>query len=110
MKLPIQLSRRTRSRLHRATGLVALFAWLFMSSAEFCTPLHEWLHGGAIPDDDDCPVLAIAQGHVDAATVIEVPPLMPVLLEEITPRVEAIVFVSSDKILPNDRAPPASCV
>jgi hypothetical protein len=110
MKLPIQLSRRTRSRLHRATGLVALFAWLFMSSAEFCTPLHEWLHGGAIPDDDDCPVVAIAQGHVDAATVIEVPPLMPVLLEEITPRVEVIVFVSSDKILPNDRAPPASCV
>ena len=109
MKLPIQLSRKTRSYLHRATGLVALFAWLFMSTAEFCTPLHEWLHGGAIPDDDDCPVMAIAQGHVDS-TVIEILPVMPVLLEEITPRVEVITFVSSDKILPNDRAPPASCV
>ena len=105
--LPFKMSRRTRECLHRATGLVALFAWLFMSTAEFCTPLHEWLHGGAIPDDDDCPVMAIAQGHVDS-TVTEVPPVMPVLLGEITPRVEVIAFVSSDKILPNDRAPPVS--
>ena len=51
--------------------------------------------------------MAIAQGHVDS-TVIEILPVMPVLLEEITPRVEVITFVSSDKILPNDRAPPAS--
>ena len=101
------MSRRTREYLHRATGLLALFVWLFMATAEICTPLHEWLHGGTIPDDDDCPVVAVAQGHVDSA-LSEVPPVTPVLLTEIIQRVEVIVFVPLEKPLPNDRAPPVS--
>jgi hypothetical protein len=105
--VPFKMSRRTRGYLHQATGLLALFTWLFMGTAEICTPLHEWLHGGAIPDDDDCPVVAVAQGHFDSA-VSEVPPVVPVLLTEIIQRVEVTVFVLLKKPLPNDRAPPAS--
>ncbi len=100
---------RTREYLHRATGLLALFVWLFMATAEICPPLHAWLHGGTIPDDDDCPVVAIAVGHVHVS-VCHVEPVVPVALIEITPRVEITVFVPSEKVLPNDRAPPASCV
>jgi hypothetical protein len=104
--VPFKMSRRTREYLHRATGSLALFVWLFIATAEICTPLHEWLHGGTIPDDDDCPVVAIATGHVHVA-VCDVPPVVPVFLIEITPRQEVTVFVPSEKILPNDRAPPA---
>lgn len=108
MIVPFKMSRRTCEYLHCATGLLALFVWLFMATAEICTPLHEWLHGGSIPDDDDCPVVAVAQGHFDSA-VVEVPPVVPVLLTEITQRVEVTVFVPLEKTLSNDRAPPASC-
>jgi hypothetical protein len=108
MLLPFQLHRRTRDHLHRATGALALFVWLFMATAEICTPLHAWLHGGTIPDDDDCPVVAVATGHVHVG-ICEVPPVAPVLLMEIIPRVEIAIFVPSETVLPNDRAPPASC-
>lgn len=102
-----QLNRRTREHLHRATGALALFVWLFMATAEICPPLHAWLHGGAIPDDDDCPVVAIAAGHVHTG-VCETPPVVPVALIEITPRAEVTVFVPTEKILPKERAPPAA--
>jgi hypothetical protein len=108
MLLPFQLDRRTRGYLHRVTGAVALFVWLFMATAEISTPLHEWLHGGSIPDDDDCAVKMLASGHVHVA-VCEVQPPMPVLLVEITPRVEITVFVPAQKVLPNERAPPVPC-
>lgn len=107
--LPFKISRRTREFIHRVTGAVALFVFLFMATAEICTSLHEWLHGGSIPDDDDCPVVAIATGHVHVA-VVQVQAPAPVLVTEITPRVEVKVFVPCQKVLPNDRAPPASCV
>lgn len=105
---PLPISRRTRERLHRATGVLALFTWLFMATAEICTPLHEWLHGGSIPDDDDCAVVAIATGHVHVG-VCEMPPVEPVYVAEITSRPEIFVFVPSSKNLPNERAPPGSC-
>jgi len=108
MLMPFQFCRRTRVFLHRATGLLALFVWLFMATAEICPPLHAWLHGGTIPDDDDCPIVAIATGHVHVG-VCEVQPAVPVTLIEITPRVEITVFVTSEKTLPNERAPPAAC-
>ncbi len=105
--MPFKFSRRTRVRLHRATGLLALFVWLFMATAEICPPLHAWLHGGSIPDDDDCPVVAVATGHVHVG-VVEVQPVVPITFIEITPRVEVTVFVPSEKTLPNERAPPAA--
>lgn len=109
MLVPFQLSRQTREYLHRATGLLALFVWLFMATAELCPPLHAWLHGGTIPDDDDCPVVAIAVGHVHVE-VVQVEPVIPVLLLEITPRPVICTFVSFEKNLPNDRAPPRFCL
>lgn len=106
--MPLQLNRRTREYLHRVTGAVALFVWLFMATAEICTPLHAWLHGGTIPDDDDCPVVAIAAGHVHVS-ICHVEPVLPVAFIEITPRAEVAVFVSSEKHLPDGRAPPLLC-
>ncbi|HTV41345.1 MAG TPA: hypothetical protein VMF08_12260 [Candidatus Sulfotelmatobacter sp.] len=109
MRTPFQLNRRARVYLHCATGVLSLFVFLFMWTAEICPPLHEWLHGGAIPDDDDCAVVAIAIGHVHAG-VCKVPPPVPVAVVEITLRAEITVFVPSEKVLPNGRAPPASLV
>jgi hypothetical protein len=105
MLMPFQLSRRTRGYIHRVAGAVALFVWMFLWTAEICPPLHAWLHGGSIPDDDDCPVVAVATGHVPVA-VPEVQAPLPVNVIEITPREEVTVFVFSEKVLPNDRAPP----
>jgi hypothetical protein len=107
MRTPFQLKRRTRMYLHCATGALSLFVWLFMATAEICPPLHAWLHGGTVPDDDDCAVVAIATGHVHTG-VCEVQPPAPVTLIEITTRPPIFVFVPSEKVLPNDRAPPAS--
>jgi hypothetical protein len=106
--LPFKISRRTREYLHRVTGAVALFVWLFMATAEVCPPLHAWLHGGSIPDDDDCAVKMLASGHVHVA-VCEVQPPMPVHWVEITPRIVVAIFVPTGKILPNGRAPPVFC-
>ena len=108
MLVPFQLSRRTREYLHRVTGAVALFVWLYMAAAEICPPLHEWLHGGSIPDDDDCPIVAIAHGQIHVA-VCHVEPVAPVVLIEITAQEIVPVFVHTVKILPNDRAPPTPC-
>src|SRR5215469_4505066 len=102
MLMPFQLNRPTRGNIFRVTGAVALFVFLFMWTAEIYPPMHEWLHGGSIPDDDDCPVVAIATGHVHI-TVAEVQAPAPVTLIEITPRQEVTVFVPSLKILPNER-------
>lgn len=109
MRTPFRLNRRARAYVHCATGVLSLFVWLFMATAEICPPLHEWLHGGSIPDDDHCAVAVLAAGHVDVG-VCAVQPPAPVTLVEITPRPPIIVFVPSEKVLPNDRAPPASLV
>jgi hypothetical protein len=109
MKHLFQSRRRTRVLLHRATGLLALFVWLFLFTAEICPPLHAWLHGGSIPDDDDCPIVAVAVGHVHVG-VSEIQPAVSIALIEITPRAEVAVFVPSEKVLPNERAPPVASV
>jgi hypothetical protein len=108
MLMPFHLSRRTRGNISRVTGAVALFVWMFLWTAEICPPLHGWLHGGSIPDDDDCPVVAMATGHVHVE-VAEIQAPAPSNAIEITPRVEVTVFVSSEKILPPGRAPPRFC-
>jgi hypothetical protein len=108
MLMPFQVSRRMRGNIHRVTGAVALFVFLFMWTAEICPPMHEWLHGGSIPDEDACPVVAIAIGHVHVA-VAEVQAPAPVNVIEIAPCVKVAVFIPSEKILPSERAPPLFC-
>ncbi|HTX22324.1 MAG TPA: hypothetical protein VMD27_10785 [Candidatus Aquilonibacter sp.] len=101
-----QFNRRTRARLHRATGALALAVWLTMAFAEMCPSFHAWLHGGTIPDDDNCAVVAIAHGKVET-TPIDVPAVLPVTWIEIAPRVEFSVFVPIYKNLSPGRDPPA---
>ena len=79
--------------------------WLFLAVAEIHQPLHAWLHGGSIPDNDDCAIVAIAHGKVESATV-EVPISMPTLLVEAAPRIEFCVFGAAIENLPPGRAPP----
>jgi hypothetical protein len=98
-------SRRTRLKIFRLAAGFSLALWLFMATAEICTPLHAWLHGGSIPDDDDCAVVAIAHGNVDTV-VCDVPTTVPVTWIELTPRIEIFAFAPSISNLPSGRAPP----
>jgi hypothetical protein len=90
-----------------ATGILSLAVWLFMAAAEIYSPLHAWLHGGTIPeDDDDCAIVAIAHGKIEAvSTDISVP--VPITWIEVTPRVEFSVFIPANINLSLGRAPPA---
>ena len=95
-----------RQRLYLAVGVVSLAIWLFMATAEVCTPLHAWLHGGTIPDiDDDCAIVCIAHGKIETATV-NVPVPVPVTWIEAAPRIESSVLSTAIAFLPNGRAPP----
>jgi hypothetical protein len=101
------INRRTRRRLHLATGALSLAMWLLIAFAEIHPSLHAWLHGGAIPlNDDDCAVVAIAHGKVDLA-ICEVPVVVPITPVEVTPRVEFSVFIRTVENLLSGRAPPA---
>lgn len=106
MRFNFQFKRGTRGFFYRATGALILAVWLLMSAAEICPPLHAWLHGGSIPDDDDCAVVAIALGHVDSG-IAEIPPVTPVHWIEIESRTEILAVVVLEKNLPPGRAPPA---
>ena len=69
------MSRSVRQKWCMAAALLALALWLFMLAAESWTPLHAWMHGGAIPEDDHCPIAQLQQGQVDyvmAAAVVAV--------------------------------------
>jgi len=102
-----QFNRRTRERIFLAAGILSLALWLFMATAEICTPLHAWLHGGTIPkDDDDCAIVAIAHGKIETAPCA-VPVVLPVTWIEIARPIEFSAFVPADKILPLGRGPPA---
>ena len=101
-----QFKRRTRERLHRATGALALAIWLTMAFAEMCPSFHAWLHGGSIPDDDNCAVCAIAHGKIET-TPFDVPAVLPVTWMEIAPRAEVFVFIPACKYLSPGRGPPA---
>jgi hypothetical protein len=105
-----QFNRRTRERIFFVAGVLSLALWLFMATAEICTPLHAWLHGGTIPDnDDDCAIVAIAHGKIET-TPCDAPAVLPAAWIEITPtRVEFSVFSPAIENLPLGRAPPASC-
>jgi len=100
------INRRTRQRLYAATAVLALAMWLLITVAEACTPLHAWLHGGTIPDDDDCAIVAITHGKVETVAC-DIPVLVPVAWIEVTPRVEFPVFSKPVDNLRSGRAPPA---
>ena len=95
-----------RRRFYTATACLTLFLWLFLVAAEAYTPLHEWIHGGSIPDNDDCAVAIAAHGKVDSAPVA-VPDVAPVIWIEITPRIETSAFSPVIAFLPDGRGPPA---
>jgi hypothetical protein len=102
-----QFNRRTRERIFLAAGILSLALWLFMATAEICTPLHAWLHGGAIPkDDDDCAIVAIAHGKIEAAPCAA-PAALPAPWVEIAERTEVFAFIPADKNLLPGRGPPA---
>jgi hypothetical protein len=101
---PIQ--RRTRERFLVATAVLSLALWVFMAAAELCTPLHAWLHGGVIPeDDDDCAIVCIAHGKIETVSAA-VPPAAPVVWIEAAPRIEFSAVSTAITLLPNGRAPP----
>jgi hypothetical protein len=107
MPASLHFSRRARARIYFATGVLSLAIWLFMAAAEAYSPLHAWLHGGTIPeDDDDCAIIAIAHGKIET-TPCDVPAVLPVTWIEITPRVEFSISVPPIKNLLFGRAPPA---
>jgi hypothetical protein len=102
-----QISRRTRQRLYLAAGVLSLAVWLFMAAAELWTPLHAWLHGGTIPDDDDdCAIVAIAHGKIETAPC-DVPPAVPVTWIEVPLSIEFSAVSTAIPLLPDGRAPPA---
>jgi hypothetical protein len=104
----IQFNRRTRERIFVAAGVLSLALWLFMATAEICTPLHAWLHGGTIPDnDDDCVVVAIAHGQFDSP-IYDIPVVATAAWIEVTPvLVEFSPFSPAIENLSLGRAPPA---
>jgi len=100
-----QINRRMRQRFHAATALLSLAIWLFLAAAEIHPPLHAWLHGGSIPDNDDCAIVAIAHGKIDSVAC-DVPAVAPVTWIEIVPRIEFSIFRTAMAFLPDGRAPP----
>jgi hypothetical protein len=102
----LQPNRRARKLLFRATAVLSLAVWLFMAAAENYKPLHAWLHGGAVPDHDDCAIVAVSHGKIETSPVT-VPVALAVTWIETTPRVEYSVFSASVEHLPNGRGPPS---
>jgi len=105
MQFGNKINRRTRQRLYMAAGILSLSLWLFMAVAENYTPLHAWLHGGTIPDDDDCAIVAIAHGKIETVTP-DAPVVVAITSIEVTPQIEFSVFSTAIAFLPNGRAPP----
>lgn len=102
-----KINRRTREKIFVAWAALSLAVWLFMAAAEIYSPLHAWLHGGTIPeDDDDCAIVAIAHGKIETVAC-DVPVVVPVTWIEVTPRVEFSVFIPANTNLSFGRAPPA---
>jgi hypothetical protein len=102
-----QFNRHARERIFFAAGVLSLALWLFMATAEICTPLHAWLHGGTIPkDDDDCAIVAIAHGKIETVAC-DAPVVVPVSWIEVPFRIEFSALSTATELLPNGRAPPA---
>lgn len=100
------MNRRNRQRLYAAMAVLSLAVWLFMAAAEACTPLHAWLHGGTIPDNDDCAIVAVTHGKVEPVAS-DVPLVATVTWIEIAPSPGFFIFRTVTAFLPSGRAPPA---
>jgi len=98
-----------RQRLYAATAILSLAVWLFMAAAEMWTPLHAWLYGVSIPDNDDCAIVALVHGKIET-TPCDVPVVMSVAWVEAIPRIEISVFCPVIENLPLGRAPPSFCI
>ena len=94
-------------RVYLAAGVLSLAMWLLLAAAEVCTPLHAWLHGGSIPDDDDCAIVAVTHGKVDLSPAV-VPVVAPTTFVEAPPVVTCFICSATCELLPLGRAPPAS--
>jgi len=66
------LSCRKAQFLYRAAAVLSLVLWLALAAAGAWEPFHAWLHGGSIPDSDDCPVAALQQGKLVASAAAAV--------------------------------------
>ena len=99
-------NRCARKLWFRASAVFSLAIWLFMAAAENYQPLHAWLHGGTVPNDDDCAIVAVSHGKIENSPVT-VPVALAVTWLETTPRVECSVFSASDENLPDGRGPPS---
>jgi hypothetical protein len=103
------LNRQGRQRLHAVTAGVALALWLFLMVAEVWTPLHAWMHGGTIPENDHCAVATLHHGKIDVAPVDLILPLPPAGIA-VARRSELPAFSPLIFSLPNGRAPPMPSV
>jgi hypothetical protein len=99
------INRRWRQRLNAVTAAFSLALWLLMTVAESYPAFHAWLHGGSIPDNDDCAVVAIAHAKVQVVTC-DAPMVIPVLGVEIVPRPVAFASQPATTFLPDGRGPP----
>lgn len=78
-----------------------------MAATETWTPLHSWLHGGTIPDNDnDCAIVALAHGKIET-TPCDIPLVLPATWVETASRPEISVFCPVIENLPRGRAPPS---
>ncbi len=84
---------------------MSLAVWLLLTAAEGYPALHAWLHGGTIPDNDDCAVVALVHGKVEAS-VVYAPMVLPVSGIEIPSRVDSLMVCPSPVLLPDGRGPP----
>ncbi len=101
------MSRRTRLKLCAGSAVLSLALWLTLLVAEGYAPLHAWLHGGNIPDKDDCAIVMILHGKVDTSVVVVCVSELPdvVMREGLAP---APIFSPVDYSLLPTRGPPAA--
>jgi len=100
------MSRPAARRVHAVVAGFSLALWLFLLVAETCTPLHAWLHGGSIPDNDSCAIVALAHGNVESASSGD-SLTVPIATIEHTPSLGVVYFSSVIVFLPSGRAPPS---
>jgi hypothetical protein len=100
------MNRRWRLRLHVATAGLSLAIWLLLTVAESYPALHAWLHGGKIPDNDDCAIVALVHGKVETVACVA-PAVVPVTTIQIVFIPEFSILRTASKFLPLGRAPPA---
>ncbi len=99
------MSRRNRQFLYRFAAVLSLALWLALAAAEAWEPFHAWLHSGAIPAADNCPVAALQQGKLAASAMVV---LAAVLLASVA-AARFVAFPSrfAPPSPPDARGPPA---